>query len=167
MFLTLAAARLSRSPYIWAAAVVLGLNWIGSVALWVFDRGFVQWGYVVVDAATLLYFFRRWSEPNARHRAFHLILMSTHGVTIGFATFQILFKDVLPGAVSLSARWYQFLDNVLFVGELGGVAAYALLSRRAKADPAKWKAETDAWLQRREKKKRKDEGEDPRSIDGV
>ncbi|MBY0422215.1 MAG: hypothetical protein K2Q06_07920 [Parvularculaceae bacterium] len=167
MSLTLAAARFSRSPYIWAAAVVLAFNWAGSVALWVIDRGIVQWGYIVVDAATLLYFFRRWSEPNARHRAFHLILMSTHVVTVGFAAFQILFKDLLPGAVSLSARWYQFLDNVLFVAELGGVSAYALLSRRAKADPVKWKAETDAWLQRREKHKRDEEKKSASSVDDV
>lgn len=142
----IAAALYSRSPHLRDAALILTFNWVACLVLWFIDRGSAKWSYTVADLVTMLYFYRRWSQPNPQHRQFHLILMMSMLVTLGLSAFQFLFRDVLPAAVSLSARWYQFIDNILFVGEFLFVAVYALLFRRAKANPEKWKNDTARWL---------------------
>lgn len=164
----LAAGRYSRSPYIWAAAVILALNWLGSFILWRIGAGRVGWGYTVVNIATMLYFLRRWMEPNGQHRQFHFALVATHLVAIAFFAFQFLFKDVFPQVAVFSSRWWQLMNNGTFLLQLAGVIVYALLFRRAKADPAKWKADTEAWLANREKRKQEqDEKRRRASVDDV
>ena len=94
----------------------------------------------------MLYFFQRWREPGAQHKTFHFILMATHLTSVAFSAFQLLFHDVFPKVVVFSARWWQFLDNIIFVVELAGVSVYGLLYRRARKDPARWKQDTEQWL---------------------
>ena len=125
---------------------MVGLVWASSVFLWFLDRGVVGWRYAVVDAVALAYFYRRWSAPNAQHRQFHFLLMCSYIVTVSFWAYRFAAAPVFPEAASLSARWLQLISNMLFGAELLLVIAYALLFRRAKADPRKWRRDVDRWM---------------------
>lgn len=131
------------------------MNYVATMSLWYFKAGKVGWAYAAIDTATMLYFVRRWSEPNAQHRMFHYILMSASIVAVSFSAFQWLFKGVYPDVATFSARWYQLIVNLTFMFQLTVVSVYALLQRRAKANPKQWRKDTERWLD-----KNKDKEED-------
>lgn len=124
------------------------MNYAATMTLWYLMNGKVGWGYAVIDTATMLFFVQRWSAPNSQHKTFFYLLMCASMVSVSFSAFQWLFKGVYPDVAAFSARWYQLIVNVMFMFQLTLVSIYALLQRRAKADPDKWRDDTKKWLDR-------------------
>jgi len=140
-----AAAHRSGSIYIANASLILALIWVASLVIWSFSRDYV-WGYAALNFLALLYFYQRWSAPDAQHRQFHFLMMCCFMTNTAFYCYQQVVAVVAPGAFGMSMFWYKLAGNVIYEVELALVFIYALLFRRAKADTAKWRGDVNGWF---------------------
>lgn len=106
------------------------------------------WGYASLNFLALLYFYYRWSAPDAQHRQFHYLMMCCAMINAGFYAYQNVVSLVAPGAFGMSIWWYKLIDNILFEALLVLIFIYGMLFRRAKADTAKWRSDVDGWFER-------------------
>lgn len=141
-----AAAYWSGSKNIVGAAHAIALVWVGSNIVWLAGPVGAVWKYPIIDGLALIYFYRRWAEPTTQHRQLHFLLMCSYLATTGHYTVQLFARQLIPGAFGMSGWWFQLMSNLLFAGEVLLVTVYALLRRKAKLDPRKWRADTERWL---------------------
>lgn len=141
------AAHRSGSIYIANASLVAASIWTASLILWSFSRDFV-WGYAAVNFFAFLYFYHRWSAPDAQHRQFHFLMMCCGMTNAAFYGYQQVMQVLAPDAFAMSIWWYKLADNVIFETELALTFVYALLRRRARADVVKWRSDVDGWFQK-------------------
>lgn len=104
------------------------------------------WRYAALDLFALLYFFRKWSEPNAQHRQFHFLMMLSYLASTAFFSFRGVVA-LMPGDYfGMSPFWYELISNVLFELELALIFVYALLFRRSRADRIQFRKDSNRWL---------------------
>lgn len=139
------AAHRSGSIYIANASLIATLLWAASLVIWSFSRDYV-WGYAALNFFALIYFYQRWSAPDAQHRQFHFLMMCCYMTDTAFYGYQQFISVIVPEAFGMSMWWYKLANNVIFECELALVIVYALLFRRAKADTAKWRSDVDGWF---------------------
>lgn len=96
----------------------------------------------------MIYLFVRYTQKHPQHRTFHWLLLLSQLTTIGLSTYQIAFHRFFGAPTSVVLWWYNAIDNALFFLELCIVFVYALLFRRAKSDPDRWRGDTTRWLER-------------------
>lgn len=124
----------------------------GSILFWLIGHG--VWRYAVLEVFGLIYFYLRWSAPDAQHRQFHFLLMCTFMTTTAFYAYRLAVQPMMPSAFAMAPWHYQLLHNVIFVFELLLVTVYALLYRRAKANKQKYYADVDGWFAKADEMKR-------------
>lgn len=128
--------------------------WIGSISVWVLNTfilsaaGDGAWRFAVLDCFALIYFYVRWSSPEAQHRQFHFLLMWSYLATTLFYAYQFWISSFTTSALGMSGWWHQLLSNILFVCELLLISVYALLFRRAKRNKAKYRSDVDRWFKK-------------------
>lgn len=108
------------------------------------------WSYVSLDLFALIYFYMKWSAPNAQHKMMHFILMCAYAVSTLFIGFQ-LGVLVLANEGQGGHYWFIFwawnlFSNAVFAFALLFLTVYALLRRRAAKNPQKWRGDVDAWF---------------------
>ncbi len=151
-------AHRSGSIYIANASLIALLLWAASLIIWSFSRDFV-WGYAGLNFLAFLFFYQRWSAPDAQHRQFHFLMMCCFRLDSAFYAYQQIIAAIAPGSFGMSMYWYKLTNNVIYEAELILIIAYALLRRRAKADTAKWRSDVDGWFERAGKFRRGGDGE--------
>jgi len=127
------------------------LIWFGSILLWFSSEVWNAphagvWRFVILDLFALIYFYVRWSSPEAQHRQFHFLLMCSYLITTAFYAYQYWVSSFVQDAFGVSPWWYQLSSNVLFEAELLLIFVYALLFRRAKRDRVKYRKDYEGWL---------------------
>lgn len=138
-------AHRSGSVYIANASLVALLLWVASLIIWLFSRDYV-WGYASFNFLAFLFFYQRWSAPNAQHRQFHFLMMCCLMTNPAFYAYQQLVAAFAPDSFGMSMFWYKLADNFIYEIELLLIIAYALLRRRAKANTVKWRHDVDGWF---------------------
>lgn len=106
------------------------------------------WRYAVLDLFALVYFYIRWSSPEAQHRQFHFLLMWSYGFTTAFYAYQFFVSQLAPEMFA-GLQWsYQLASNILFECELLLIFTYSLLRRRAQKDKAQYRSDVAGWFQK-------------------
>lgn len=135
----------SGSIYIANASFVALFIWAASLIIWMFSRDYVG-GYAGLNFLAFLFFYQRWSAPNAQHRQFHFLMMCCLMTNPAFYAYQKVIAAIAPDSFGMSMFWYKLADNIIYELELILIIVYALLRRRAKADVVKWRQDVDGWF---------------------
>ena len=160
MLTTVAAAHWSGSSYIANASLVAALIWLGSFTIWFLNNVLLLieedgvWRYAVLDCFALIYFYVRWSSPEAQHRQFHFLLMWSYLATTLFYAYQFWISSFATNAFGMSPWWHQLISNILFACELLLITLYAFLFRRAKKDTAKYRSDVESWFKKADEVKK-------------
>ncbi|MEM8935739.1 MAG: hypothetical protein AAGC77_04970 [Pseudomonadota bacterium] len=121
--------------------------------LW-FEPTYAIWPYAVLDSFALLYFYVRWSSPEAQHRQFHLILMWSYLVSTSFYVFQLWVVSISTSPFGMSPWAFQLISNILFGCELLLIFSYSILRRYAKANRMKYRSDVEDWFEKAGEMKR-------------
>lgn len=138
----------SKSRYVWSAAAIQGFVWAGSLILYQMRQYSVEWGYSAVQFGAFLYYLRRVTQKNPQHRILHTALMLSQSFKLGLTAYQLAIHAGMKPTI-MTIWTSQLFNNVLFFIELLAIIIYALLSRRARKDPGRWRKDTERWLSRR------------------
>ncbi len=112
------------------------------------------WRYAALDLFALVYFYSKWSAPDAQHRQFHFLMMLSYLASTAFYAFRVAVAAFPGEFFGMSQWWYELASNLLFELELILIFVYALLHRRARADRRQFRIDAARWVDKAAKVKR-------------